>query len=432
MKITRSGNGGKDAGFALKISAVHEPIEGSNPLANDINMPIFITTKRTNKLNREKGHQLDLGYLYSSSREDTSVYYSEGKMDNLKKVFDWKPELSIDPSKLRPDDYNALITSTGDVIWITTAQSNTRANPIIYPAGDYSNPKVVNIPGIKPISATRNQGMDYCEEKDYFIFVEYHHQSNQPMHVWKVTAPFDNPENWRIVMTQTRNVDLLHYHQAQYDPFSGAWIVSSGDMGNHTKLWLSYDDGETWVLKKTGNQKWRTLNHVITEDYIYWVPDSGGLTGDYEEAHSLYRCGRDTEGYPNFDSTETLAVLPKWQASYGNVHLLDPNGILVLSNIDLDYTQLKDSVIVTFWSFDDEKLYEVGEYKRVYPENNDYSVVGKGAYIGFRSRGLSFYPSIINPNKAIVGFYDENKNYNDIGINKQIEQNNVVLEVVRK
>ena len=314
-------------------------------------------------------------------------------MDDLKKILTGNQNLSRIHKK-RPDDYNALINTGGDIIWITSAQANSRSKPDYYPAGDYENPLVINIEGVKPISATRNQGMDYCEEKNYFIFVEYHHKTNEDMHVWKVTAPFDDPDNWQIVMTQRRNEDILHFHQAQYDPFSGAWIVSSGDTGDQVKLWLSYDDGETWELKKTGNQKWRTLNHVILEDYIYWVPDSGGLTGDGEEAHTLYRCGRDSNGHPDFDTTEPLEVLPKWQSSYGNVHLLDPHGILVLSNIDSQYTKLKDSVIVTFWSFEDEKLYEVENIKSL-PRKQRLFRDSPDAYLGFRSRGLSFYPSIL-------------------------------------
>src|SRR5699024_9308908 len=272
-----------------------------------------------------------------------------------------------------------------------------------FPADDYNNPVEVKIEGLAPPrSTTRNQGLAYSSEKGYIISVEY--WSGGSDRVWKITKPFTDPNNWNVVMTKGLD-EILHFHSAQYDPFSKHWVVTSGDFGDQIKVWIS-SDGESWDLQIMGNQKWRLLNCIFEKNYVYWAPDSGGGTGDGVEAHTLYKCSRKPgSNIPDFANPIPVVELPYGQPSYGNVYLKEPHGILILPNVDGAYIQSNRTLKLLFYSFEDNKLHTIKEIKRVNP-NADYR-------FGFRTRGIAMYP---NPqeSRVVLGFIDEYVNSMDI------------------
>lgn len=412
----------------LNVSTILNP---NGIAANGIIAPCFITAKQVNKIMPDRiinapydstatylgGARTPIitGYLYNGGVDGKELYYSDGKLDNLIKIAEW----GLMPN--HPDDYNAIISDVGDIIFIKHGLAG-KGNPIVFPAGDYANPVELDMVGNQPISGTRNQSLDYCTDKGIFMFVE-RFEGGGDTHVWKVVKPFTNTANWTKVLTVRQGTDILHWHSVQYDPFGDCWVATSGDFGNQVRVYVSSNDGVTWDMQVQGNQKWRLLNCIFTEDYIYWVPDSGGGTGDGDEAHSLYRCARDVVSkIPDFTTTEFLALFPYGQPSYGNVYIKELNGILSLAHIDLDYVTEKNTVSIPFWSIDDNKLYILGEFPRLIPD--------QGAF-GFRTRGVALYP---NPqeNRIVLGFNPYYANGIKIGDNDLIDCQNIVLEVVRE
>src|SRR5690606_32553102 len=123
-----------------------------------------------------------------------------------------------------------------------------RLDPVIYKAGNYSEPVTVGLGVDKPTAWLQNCGIDYVNassEDEYFIFSEYTRPQHEVGRVWKVSYPFDNPSNWRIVKEvsggQESVTEIEHFHTANYDPYSGVWFVTSGDANSQIKVWISSD-----------------------------------------------------------------------------------------------------------------------------------------------------------------------------------------------
>lgn len=424
MKIERSPQKGvSEQRFGVNISTIID-----NEFQGLPTTPSFITSREHNSdwPDRDLSHPAEdefihkggpgtsiiSGYLYSGGIDGKDLFYSHGRLDRLEKVAEWGDLPG------HPDEYIGVMTEEGDIVLVSQAWY-TKRNPIVFPANDYSNPVEVKFNSDPPRGATRNQSIAYSKEKGYIISAEY--WSGGTDRVWKVTKPFTDPNNWKVVMSKDTD-EILHFHSVQYDPFSYHWILSSGDFDDQVKIWVS-SDGEDWDLQVEGNQKWRHLNCIFERNFVYWVPDSGGGTGDGAEAHTLYKCPRNPENnVPNFANTIPVVELPYGQPSYGNVYLKDPHGILILPNIDGAYIESNRTIKLLFYSFEDEKVHFLREIKRVDPDAN--------YRFGFRSRGIAMYP---NPqeNRVVVGFSKEYVNSMDVGLNNIMDCRNLVLEVVR-
>ena len=73
--------------------------------------------------------------------------------------------------------------------------------------------------------------------------------------------------------------EIRHFHICASDPYeSGKWYASSGDDENHCHLWVSTDDGVTWI-KKHSSHSIRATHYYIDTTHVYWVEDNpnGGL-----------------------------------------------------------------------------------------------------------------------------------------------------------
>lgn len=313
---------------------------------------------------------VDEGYLYLDEKEN-KLYYSCNMYNNPEYLFDWDKSLA----KGRDcNEYHALFTPDGDVIFFYRPYNNARENPIFYPAGDYNNPEIVDFGDHeKPFSFLWDNGYDFDYKQNFFIFAEYRTWNldhvGSPLYIWKVEKPYNDPANWRIVDTWYHthynnptevhpNKAIGHFHTLNRDFYSGEWIASTGDMEEQCRIITSRDDGESWEEVPTpGGQMVRMVGFIFLKDAIYWQTDSTGKN------HKLYKVLRDSEGYPDFSNIIKVCDLSETgEAGYCTAYMRSPHGLLFLDRTEPRRDGLLDFY---FYSFEFEKPFHLGTYNRV-------------------------------------------------------------------
>lgn len=356
----------ENAKYGVKFTTLRVPSKINDTSIR--NLTLIAVNERSND-----GVNEAIGYLYADY-SDGKIYYSGTKWDNPEYLFTWKSELTTDTL----DKYLASISMDGDVIFQRIYQ---RQNPIIYPAGDYENPVVVDFgEDLKPYGYLSSTSIVHM--KDCFIFGEYtahsleHEQNNDPRIIWKVTKPYTNKDNWQIkhsfkhvfysspVSDQPDN-EIGHIHTVVRDPYSDAIYCSTGDIDRHCRVWESIDNGDTWYEVASDGQKWRALGMIFTEDKVYWGTDS------HYTQHMLMVSDRDTEtGRPDFTTLTEICTLDykvgdyKYegtQPTYVNCLLREPYGLLFFDRAEprTDY-----KIDIVFFSLEDYKLYKIGTFDR--------------------------------------------------------------------
>lgn len=415
--------------YKLRISAI---TASEDIHSQTYTSPILCAIKQSNANNilstQYVTHPFPVGYLFRDNYDGNvqRLLYAPDRPDApMQEIGTWDRALAAG-STMR--DYQVFITKTGDLICLFRGEfykgdEASRRNPIVYPAGDYDNPVEVDLP-IKPMAWLQNSGIDqiYHSSKNYFIFAEYTRpaEGHTKAYVWKVSAPYTDPANWQIIRDEDAEQNgpdgtVKHFHTVNFDPWSGAWLITSGDDNAQIKTHISTDDGETMTQVAGGSQKNRVLNFAFDRDYVYWGSDWGDGT------HGLYRVGRDSNGLPDFNTETRLTPLPLGQSTYVTAYLHNPRGLLILDRIDVARAD-RDGVDVHFWSLEDNKLYTLARFK---PRQGRSGTVGTG----FRASATTLYQSP-SDNRIVVGF-DRYGNWMDMLTNRDGNPlNTILLEVV--
>lgn len=347
-----------------------------------------------------------VSYLYTSYKAPYKLLYSEGKIDDIKELATWNRSITH-TGNLTPSHYTTYITQQGDIVFIYRGDlaggdlnPNARQNPIIYPAGDYDNPYVVDFGDReKPTSWARCNGVAPILDGDGFLFNEYTRPAHEKMYIWKVSRPLDNPDNWRRVYELTidrpgsnhKEGRLKHWHALNYDPWSGAYLASTGDYFEGAKILMSKDIGETWEVQAEGDESLCRLSQFsFDKDAVYWGSDSHG------PRHLFIKASRDIDGYPmlGLDDLEVLYTFAGASASitatYNTVRLRNPNGFLFIDRQDGTGNELN----LHFWSLDSNEMTKFDSIHRLN---------GTTGHLGFRCDGLILYQSYTD-DRIVLGF----------------------------
>ena len=352
--------------YGIKFTTLRTPSKISDTSIRNLTL-IAVNERLNGNINEA------IGYLYADY-SDGKIYYSGTKWDNPEYLFTWKSELTTEPLQ----NYLASISMDGDIIFQRIYQ---RQNPIIYPAGDYENPVIVDFgDNLKPYGYLSSTSIVHM--KDCFIFGEYTshsleaEQNNDPRIIWKVTKPYTNKDNWQIKhsfkhvyyespVSDEPDNEIGHIHTIVRDPYSGAIYCSTGDIDRHCRVWESIDDGDTWYEVACDGQKWRALGMIFTEDKVYWGTDS------HYNNHMLMVSDRNPEtGRPDFNTLTEVCKLDYkvgnsayegTQPTYISCLLREPYGLLFFDRAEprTDY-----KIDVVFYSLEDYKLYKLGTFNR--------------------------------------------------------------------
>ena len=339
---------------------------------------------------------IPIGYLYhSSSKTNNGIYYSSNKLDIPVKIKD----LAFNPN----GKTIAISPKHGDIIFLPI---EFRGNPRVL---SNSTETTINIVNQQPIGWLNNCGCDFgidSEGNEFFIFGEYTGASSADyttVNIWKVTYPYTELSNWNIVKsfertsayTASEEGKVWHIHTLQRDPYTNIWYCTTGDEDLSCTWWYSTDEGTTWIKLHDGtvwdSQVARVLNFIFTKDYIYWANDWG-------TNHSLNRIKRSSNtNVININTYEKLTELNKAQSTYATCYLNYPNGILMLDRTEKTLTNsMKPSILqIQFYSFDDEKLYNLKTLSIINSQNN--------VSFGFRAKCATLYQGIYD-NRIAVGF----------------------------
>ena len=421
--------------FSLKTSAISDTTLNSLYEEKET-YPSLFGVKMTNYRTKEKQyntHPTPIGWLYHTYETPSRILYADGKPDNLEYLFTWKSELAFEGRS--PEWYSPFITKNGDIIFVFRGEqlgvsytgNDGRQNPIVYPAGDYENPVLVDLGnGIKPTAWLQNAGADYIYNQDSFVFAEYTRVHHDTCNVWKVSEPVTNPNNWRVVKTFElsghEQIGFKHAHTVNFDPWSERIYLTTGDDDSAAAIYESSDYGETWnmVLGETSDaEKYcRLINFIFTENNVYWATDSG-----LPNKHFLFEIDRDANGVPDFTNIKELFKFPNydsWQATYVSAYIEDPNGLLFLNRTDLGHNEPLD---VYFWSFETSSMHVIASIDKS----------REGVPHGFRSQATNWYQSP-SDGRIVCGFdFYKNNNFllgNPYGYNRNMICN-LALEVVR-
>lgn len=341
------------------------------------------------------------GYLY---RKGNEFHYSSPGPDDPQFLFEFDPALSA--AGKDADWYLPLIAPDGSVILIWHgnyihefggSSQDARHNPIVYPAGDFANPVVVNITGSdKPTAPLNHLGADFDPASGALIFAEYTRPVHSSGHIWRVTAPYTSPEDWSIVHTEVVNQGdtssgaIKHFHSVQYDPFSGTWFATSGDLGKQRKLFTS-TDGITWTLTRDDHNALRMLNAIPTADYLWWGTDNVYPN----EENWLYRVPRLPGGAPDWDALEAHRPLLPSQAVYSTHYVTEPEGLLFLSRLER-WPDYGSAVAMQFYSFERDTVTILDAL----PPLPTLDIPA----VGFRCEGVSVYANTDPTTPIIAGF----------------------------
>jgi len=68
--------------------------------------------------------------------------------------------------------------------------------------------------------------------------------------------------------------EIRHIHAVQYDRFTGAMWVATGDSDLESRIGFSVDGGRTFHFIGGGSQIWRAVSLAFTEDSVIWGTDN--------------------------------------------------------------------------------------------------------------------------------------------------------------
>jgi len=425
---------GKEPTFSIEMEMAGLPLDITEVKRNNLMLIAVKSGHYHTSVNPPIEQPTATGYLYLDE-SNQKLYYSSMKYDRPTFLCDWVSALAGgDTCEL----WQPTITKEGDVIFL---KRRSRANPVIYPASDYNNPKVIDVDSTGKdmpygvLSTTNSINHQY--HKDYFCFGEYDthsiNRNGQPFYIWKVSKPYDDPNNWRIVADDwiywhyqdvggsgTPEKEISHWHTCEYDYFSGDWVATTGDKDLNCRVIVSEDDGETWVEKASGHQKYRSTGVVFLRDGAWYGTDSSH--------HYLYHAKRTENGkldWQNLIQVKRLDFISGAEGSqrtYDTCYVREPEGLLFLCRGEPRWDGKLD---LPFYSFETKKLYNLGVYRVIEGEGDD------GRY-GWGNMCCTQYQSLYE-NGIICGSNSQERRIKMDVLNNSIENRigNIKMKVVR-
>lgn len=89
---------------------------------------------------------------------------------------------------------------------------------------------------------------------------------------WDIAIEFKSLSDW--IYDRSVLDGLRHVHSVRVDPFTGDLWVATGDIDEHSRIYVSTDGGDSFSLLGMGSQEWRTLAIWFTPAYVYWSMDT--------------------------------------------------------------------------------------------------------------------------------------------------------------
>ena len=111
----------------------------------------------------------------------------------------------------------------------------------------------------------------WCQDDKGNCYLAEYFLNNKRDTVADLLKSTDDGWSWRIICSLD---NVRHIHCVQYDPFGKRIWMGTGDRDEESSISFSEDGGESWTEIGSGNQMFRAVSLLFTEDHIYWGTDA--------------------------------------------------------------------------------------------------------------------------------------------------------------
>lgn len=115
------------------------------------------------------------------------------------------------------------------------------------------------------------QGMTEDKEGNFY-YGEYFRNNTRKDEVCVYRSTNDGTK-WEIIY-RFKPKEIRHIHSVQYDPYGDLLWMTTGDENKECSIMYSTDKGETFSTIGNGNQGWRVVSLIFTEEAVIWGTDS--------------------------------------------------------------------------------------------------------------------------------------------------------------
>lgn len=111
----------------------------------------------------------------------------------------------------------------------------------------------------------------WCEDDNGNYYLAEYFLNNKRNFSSELLKSTDDGESWQVIHSIP---NIRHIHCVQYDPYSHKIYIGTGDNDNESSILYSGDGGNSWEVLGDGDQLYRTVSLLFTENYIYWGGDA--------------------------------------------------------------------------------------------------------------------------------------------------------------
>lgn len=111
----------------------------------------------------------------------------------------------------------------------------------------------------------------WCEDNEGNCYLGEYFLNNKRDTPVDLLRSADDGESWETIRSFQH---IRHIHCVQYDSSSGRIWMGTGDRDEESSISFSEDEGKTWTEIGSGDQTFRAVSLLFTEDYVYWGSDA--------------------------------------------------------------------------------------------------------------------------------------------------------------
>ncbi|TDY02689.1 hypothetical protein [Thiohalophilus thiocyanatoxydans] len=136
--------------------------------------------------------------------------------------------------------------------------------------------------------------LSLCSTNNAFYYGEYRsNPERSPVHIWKLR---EYEKHWQNVW---RFSGIRHVHGVFHDPYENTLWVTTGDMDHEAGIWRTDDDFCTLRKVAGGSQRFRAVQLLFTNEYIYFGSDAP------DEKNYIYRMDRKGQNVEKLAAVES-------------------------------------------------------------------------------------------------------------------------------
>ncbi len=144
----------------------------------------------------------------------------------------------------------------------------------------YLIPGEYKLSGGEPVAGSRP--LTLCIGKEAVYYGEYRGNPERgPVHVWAADA---KEKTWRPVWWFE---NVRHVHGVFFDPYTGAYWMTTGDEDHESGIWMSPDEFKSLEKIAGGSQQFRAIQLLFTDKHVYFGSDAP------DEKNYIYRMHRE-------------------------------------------------------------------------------------------------------------------------------------------